>query len=80
VGGQAQQVERLTLPFQTVETINKSRATRERDAGSLLQSRRVAARYANQLIWGDNKLVISSLLGKCAGQIKLVYIDPPFAT
>ena len=35
--GKPKQVERLSLPFQTVETINESRATRERDAGSLLQ-------------------------------------------
>jgi len=33
-----EQVERLNLPFQTVETINESRATQERDAGSLLQT------------------------------------------
>src|SRR4029079_253935 len=32
------------------------------------------------LIWGDNKLVMSSLLKDYAGQVKLVYIDPPFAT
>jgi hypothetical protein len=25
----------LSLPFQTVETVNESRATRERDAGGL---------------------------------------------
>jgi hypothetical protein len=29
------QVERLSLPFQTLETINGSRATRERDAGAV---------------------------------------------
>ena len=34
----------------------------------------------NQLIWGDNKLVMSSLLAEYAGQVKLVYIDPPFDT
>ena len=34
----------------------------------------------NQLIWGDNKLVMSSLLPKYAGKVKLVYIDPPFDT
>jgi hypothetical protein len=33
--GKPTQVERISLPFQTVETINESRATRERDAGSL---------------------------------------------
>ena len=76
--GKPQQVERLSLPFQTVETINESRATRERDAGSLLQSPARVETGRNQLIWGDNKLVMSSLLREFAGQVKLIYIDPPF--
>jgi len=78
--GKPQQVERLTLPFQTVETINESRATRERDAGSLLETRAAGDTVRNQLIWGDNKLVMSSLLREFAGQVKLIYIDPPFDT
>ena len=80
--GRPQQVERLSLPFQTVETINESRATRERDVGSLLrtQSQAPGETARNQLIWGDNKLVMSSLLRDFAGQIKLIYIDPPFDT
>ena len=36
--GKPTQVERLALPFQTVETINESRATRERDAGALFDA------------------------------------------
>ena len=78
--GKPERVERLSLPFQTVETINESRATRERDAGSLLQNESHATTARNQLIWGDNKLVMSSLLAEFAGQIKLIYIDPPFDT
>jgi len=78
--GKPQQVERLILPFQTVETINESRATRERDAGSLLRSQARAEAGRNQLIWGDNKLVMSSLLKDFAGRVDLVYIDPPFDT
>jgi adenine-specific DNA-methyltransferase len=34
----------------------------------------------NALVWGDNKLVMGSLLEKYAGKIKLIYIDPPFDT
>ena len=78
--GKPEQVERLSLPFQTVETINESRATRERDVGSLLQVEALGDTWRDQLIWGDNTLVMSSLLGEFAGQIKLIYIDPPFAT
>jgi DNA modification methylase len=73
-------VGRLGLPFQTVERINESRATRERDAGSLIVGEDPWASKRNMLIWGDNKLVMSSLLGQYAGQLKLVYIDPPFDT
>jgi adenine-specific DNA-methyltransferase len=36
--------------------------------------------WKNKLIWGDNLLVLGSLLEKFAGKIDLIYIDPPFAT
>ena len=36
--------------------------------------------WRNRLIWGDNKLVLSSLLEEFAGKVDLIYIDPPFAT
>jgi hypothetical protein len=78
--GKPTHVERLALPFQTVETINESRATRERDTGSLLAQDAPADSPRNLLVWGDNKLVMSSLLKDFAGQVKLVYIDPPFDT
>jgi hypothetical protein len=76
--GKPTQVERISLPFQTVETIYESRATRQRDAGSLLAGAAAHDSWRNLLIWGDNKLVMSSLLKEFAGQIKLIYIDPPF--
>ncbi len=79
--GKPTEVERLSLPFQTVETINQSRATRDRDSGSLLAGQGAGADCPpNQLIWGDNKLVMSSLLKDYAGKIDLIYIDPPFDT
>ena len=79
--GKPSQVERLHLPFQTVETINESRATRERDTGSLLAGvTQQRSEGRNLLIWGDNKLVMSSLLKDFSGQVQLIYIDPPFAT
>ena len=34
--------------------------------------------FRNRLIWGDNKLVMASLLKEFKGKIDLVYIDPPF--
>ena len=38
------------------------------------------AGWRNKLIWGDNLLVMGSLLEKFAGEVDLIYIDPPFAT
>ena len=78
--GKPTQVERLNLPFQTVETINESRATRQRDRGSLFEANGASPEDRNFLIWGDNRLVMSSLLRDYAGQVKLIYIDPPFDT
>lgn len=66
--GKPTHVERLGLPFQTVETINESRTTRERDRGSLLAGTGAAHAQHNLLIWGDNKLVMSSLLKEYAGR------------
>jgi len=79
--GKPTHVDRLRLPFQTVETINESRATRQRDRGALFGEPDASERTKrNLLVWGDNKLVMGSLLSEYAGQIKLIYIDPPFAT
>src|SRR5271165_834228 len=36
--------------------------------------------WRNKLIWGDNLLVMGSLLEKFAAKIDLIYIDPPFDT
>jgi len=69
----------ITHREQTVETINESRATRERDRAALFSSG-AADDARNLLIWGDNKLVMSSLATDYAGKIDLIYIDPPFAT
>jgi len=73
------EVERVILPFQTVETINESKA--DRDELSLFRQRgEPAPGWRNKLIWGDNKYIMASLLPKFAGKINLIYIDPPFAT
>lgn len=53
---------------------------------SLFDTRgRQKAGWSNKLIWGDNKLILSSLKNgpirdeiEKAGGIKLIYIDPPF--
>lgn len=34
--------------------------------------------FRNRLVWGDNKLVMASLLEEFRGKIDVIYIDPPF--
>jgi len=73
-------------PFQIVEVINKPRTGREKQTPTLFELWKgdegdtFEEGWRNKLIWGDNKLVMSSLLEKFAGKINLIYIDPPFAT
>lgn len=83
--GKRTTVDRIVLPFQSlevVETINESRATREKDKNSIFRQdpNAMDVEWRNKLIWGDNKYVMSALLEKYAGKIDLIYIDPPFAT
>jgi len=83
--GKCTTVDRIVLPFQSlevVETINESRATREKEKGSMFRQdpNAIDTSWRNKLIWGDNKYVMSALLEKYAGSIDLIYIDPPFAT
>lgn len=83
--GKRTTVERIVLPFQSlevIETINESRATREKEKGTMFRQdpNSMEVEWRNKLIWGDNKYVMNALLEKYAGQIDLIYIDPPFAT
>lgn len=83
--GKRTTVDRTVLPFQSlevVETINESRATREAEKGTMFRTNpeEVNTEWRNKLIWGDNKYAMAALLEKYAGQIDLIYIDPPFAT
>ena len=86
--GTRKEVPRVSLPFQIIETINESRATREAskaetpslfDFYQAKEGDTFEAGWRNKLIWGDNLLVTGSLLEKFAGKIDLIYIDPPFA-
>jgi DNA modification methylase len=71
------------LPLQKIETIDepRSRAEAVGDQKVLFALNEQAQKlgdFRNQLIWGDNKLVIASLLKEFQGKIDLIYIDPPF--
>ncbi|RLD12818.1 MAG: site-specific DNA-methyltransferase, partial [Caldiserica bacterium] len=76
-------------PFQIVEVINAPRiGKKELEQPKLAlfdyykgeEGDTFEEGWKNKLIWGDNKLVMCSLLEKFAGKINLIYIDPPFAT
>ena len=68
----------LALPFQTVETVNKSAQDRQRNLQFGPGFRE--EEWRNRLIWGDKKYVLPSLLAEFAGKVNLIYIDPPFDT
>jgi len=78
--GELKPVDRTILPFQVVETVNESKADREKAQRDLFTKQAHDSEWRNMLIWGDNKVVMSSLLPRFAGKINLIYIDPPFAT
>jgi adenine-specific DNA-methyltransferase len=90
--GSLKEVPRVNLPFQVIETVNETRATREAltqkggiqrslfDIYEANEGDTFEDGWKNKLIWGDNLLVMGSLLEKFAGKIDLIYIDPPFAT
>lgn len=70
----------LAMPLQKIETIDQPRAEAE-EAGQLSMFEKKSPRrddFRNRLIWGDNKLVMASLLKEFKGKIDLIYIDPPF--
>lgn len=68
----------LAMPLQRIETIDWPRSRAEAQ-GSLFDEKKAHRDdFRNQLIWGDNKLVLASLQSQFKGQVDLIYIDPPF--
>jgi len=91
--GKTSDVTNIVLPFQVIEQVDEPRSEAAKKkyplfeaAGIYLDSRgRQLKGWTNKLIWGDNKLILSSLKNgpiraeiEKAGGIKLIYIDPPF--
>jgi adenine-specific DNA-methyltransferase len=65
--GALTQLPRVNLPLQVIEVFNQTKRAPETE-------------WRNKLVWGDNLVVMGSLLENFAGKIDLIYIDPPFAT
>ena len=91
--GKTNEVCNVVLPFQTIEQVDEPREEKTAADGiaepqqmHIFDGRgRQQAGWTNKLIWGDNKLALSSLKNgplreeiENAGGLKLIYIDPPF--
>ena len=87
--GKTNEVTKIALPFQIIEQVDEPRAEKPEDTTAqfdLFDNRgRQKSGWSNKLIWGDNKLILSSLKNgpireeiEKQGGIKLIYIDPPF--
>jgi DNA modification methylase len=84
--GKTREVCTAVLPFQTLEHIDEPRREKRDDEELGLDTGgRQIKGWTNKLIWGDNKLILSSLKSGAlrrqiedAGGLKLIYIDPPF--
>ena len=84
--GKSREVCTAILPFQTLEHIDEPRKEKRDDEEFSFDTRgRQLKGWTNKLIWGDNKLILSSLKSGAlrrqiedAGGLKLIYIDPPF--
>ena len=68
------------MPLQKIETIDEplARASAEGTMELFAKESRRLDDARNRLIWGDNKLVMASLLAEFKGKVDLIYIDPPF--
>ena len=66
------------FPLQKIETVDEPRARAEVQGLLFEPQKSHRDDFRNRLIWGDNKLVMASLLKDYKGQIDLIYIDPPF--
>jgi hypothetical protein len=93
--GKTSEVCNVVLPFQTIEQVDEPRAEKVTAKSinaaynvslfGLDQRGRQDKGWTNKLIWGDNKLILSSLKNgplreeiEAQGGLKLIYIDPPF--
>ena len=87
--GKTSEVSTAVLPFQIIEQIDEPRKEKDTKIQQTLfdlddRGRQIKG-WTNKLIWGDNKLILSSLKNgplreeiEKQGGIKLIYIDPPF--
>ena len=87
--GKTSEVTNVVLPFQVIEHVDEPRSEKDvslqRTLFDIDTRGRQLKGWTNKLIWGDNKIILSSLKSgplreeiEDQGGIKLIYIDPPF--
>lgn len=87
--GKSNEVCNVVLPFQTIEQVDEPRVEKSAKPQFKMPDIDMRGRqlkgWTNKLIWGDNKLILSSLRSgpmreaiEAQGGLKLIYIDPPF--
>ena len=87
--GRKEDTTNIALPFHSIEHIDEPRQEKDKAQASMFEMDyrgRQLKGWTNKLIWGDNKLILSSLGNgpmreeiEKEGGLKLIYIDPPFA-
>jgi adenine-specific DNA-methyltransferase len=87
--GKTNEVCNIVLPFQVIEQVDEPHSEKDRSMQGTLFDMDARGRqlkgWTNKLVWGDNKLILSSLKNgplreeiEKHGGIKLIHIDPPF--
>ena len=90
--GKIDEVCNMVLPFQIIEQVDEPRTEKPQDTQrqqfdlfAADERGRQLKGWTNKLVWGDNKLILSSLKNgpmrkeiDAQGGLKLIYIDPPF--
>lgn len=83
--GKTRDVCTTVLPFQSLEHVDEPREETRAQQDLFDRRGRQLVGWTNKLIWGDNRLILSSLKSGAlreqieeAGGLKLIYIDPPF--
>lgn len=89
--GKTNEITSVVLPFQTIEQVDEPRSDTDKKSSVQMSLFNLDTRgrqihgWTNKLIWGDNKLILSSLKNGAIreevekeGGFKLIYIDPPF--
>jgi DNA modification methylase len=87
--GKSNEVCNIVLPFQVIEQVDEPRSENDKSLQMGLFDMDARGRqlkgWINKLIWGDNKLILSSLKNgplreeiEKQGGIKLIYSDSPF--